>query len=309
MDIIKNTKKFRLIDDDGIICSKIEEKTTLKVSKFYSEAPFPNYQGFENKLTLSKTVLDNSFLNDLKNHIGLNKTFIEVGSGTCQLSLAMAIGTNNLIVAMDSTKESLKLGKEFAEKNAIKNVIFLKSDIFDNEVQDNFFDVVWCSGVLHHTKDSQKAFKIISGWVKDEGLIIIGIYNKIGRLRTNFRQLVYKLLRKSRFSIKLVSLLDPRLRKELSDEKKHSWFRDQYSHPVERKHSLDEVIRWFQENDIAFLGSIPCPSFEYRTISQMNGYKGTVLARIFAQILMLFSKNGGEGGLSIVVGKKVAKKS
>ncbi len=305
MKIIKDAKRSQFTNDNGIICSKIEGDITLKVSKFYSEAPFPNYQGYENKLMLSQIVSENSFLNDLKKHIGLNKAFIEVGSGTCQLSLAMAIGTNNLIVAMDPTKESLQLGKEFADKNAINNVVFLNSDIFDNEVQDNFFDVVWCSGVLHHTKDSKKAFEIISSWAKEDGLVIVGVYNKIGRLRTNFRQAIYKLLRKSNFAVKLISFLDPHLRKNLSEEKKQAWFRDQYDHPVERKHSVDEVINWFEENNISYLGSIPSPSFQFENVSQMNGFKGTYLERTFAQISMLFSNLGGEGGLCIVVGKKL----
>ena len=36
----------------------------------------------------------------------------------------------------------------------------------------------------------------------------------------------------------------------------------------------------------------------------MDGDKGTLIDRFFAQITMLFSNLGGEGGLCIVVGKK-----
>ena len=304
MDIIKKTKRLQFKNEGGILCSEIKDSTTIESTEFYIEAPFPNYQGYENAYTLQKIVSENIFLNDLKKHIGLGKKFIEVGSGTCQLSLAFAVGTNNLLVAMDPTKESLKLGRNFAKKNNINNVTFLNSDIFDDVVQDNFFDVVWCSGVLHHTKDSKKGFEIISKWVKEDGLIIIGVYNKIGRLRTNFRQIVYKTLNKSNFSKKLISILDPYLRNNLSEEKRQAWFRDQYEHPLERKHSIDEVINWFEDNSISFLGSIPNPNFEFKNISQMDGDKGSFINRIFAQIMMLFSNLGGEGGLCIVVGKK-----
>ena len=205
---------------------------------------------------------------------------------------------------MDPTIDSLRLGSDFAKKNNIKNVTFLNSDIFDDAMQDHFFDVVWCSGVLHHTKDSKKGFEIISKWVKQDGLIIIGVYNKIGRLRTNFRQLVYKIFKKNNFSKKMISILDPYLRKSLSDEKRRAWFRDQYEHPLERKHSIDEIINWFENNNISFMGSIPSPNFEFKTISKMNGDKGIFLYRLFAQVLMMFSHLGGEGGLCIVVGKK-----
>ena len=165
MKILKKSHRSKFENNNGIMSSKIREETTRKVSNFYSEAPFPNYQGFENTLVLSKIVSENKFLKDLKSHIGFNKSFVEVGSGTCQLSLAMAIGTNNLIVAMDPTTESLELGVKFAKNNNINNVIFLNSDIFDDNLEDSFFDVVWCSGVLHHTKDSKKGFEIISKWV------------------------------------------------------------------------------------------------------------------------------------------------
>ena len=135
-------------------------------------------------------------------------------------------------------------------------------------------------------------------------MIIIGVYNKIGRLRTNFRQIFYKTLNKSNFSKKLISILDPYLRKNLSEEKKQAWFRDQYEHPLERKHSIDEVINWFGENSISFLGSIPNANFEFKNISQMDGDKGSFINRILAQIIMLFTNLGREGGLCIVVGKK-----
>ena len=213
MKFLKKSKKDKFILEKGIFCSKISQNTTLAVSDFYSKAPFPNYQGLENKLSLAQIIKKNEFLDDLKKYIGFNKSIIEVGSGTSQLSLAMAIGTNNLVVAMDPTRESLRLGKIFADKNNIKNVIFLNSDIFDDEVQDNFFDIVWCSGVLHHTEDSKKGFEIISRWLKKDGLIIIGVYNKIGRLRTNFRQIIYKILGKSKVASKLISIMDPHLRK------------------------------------------------------------------------------------------------
>ena len=95
MKIIKKNKRSQFKNIDGIICSKIKDSTTNEVSKFYSKAPFPNYQGYENAFVLQKTISENIFLNDLKKYIGFNKKFIEVGSGTSQLSLAFAIGTNN----------------------------------------------------------------------------------------------------------------------------------------------------------------------------------------------------------------------
>ena len=91
---------------------------------------------------------------------------VEIGAGTCQLSNYLAIGTNNRIVAIDANLNSLKLGKDFADKNDIKNVSFVCADIFDNRLEENNFDFVICNGVLHHTKNSFEAFRSLNKIIK-----------------------------------------------------------------------------------------------------------------------------------------------
>ena len=81
----------------GIFKLKPSESTCASVVEFYSHAPFPNYQGSEKAADLEETIKNNMFLHDLKIFIGYNKSIIEVGSGTCQLSLVLANGTNNLV--------------------------------------------------------------------------------------------------------------------------------------------------------------------------------------------------------------------
>jgi ubiquinone/menaquinone biosynthesis C-methylase UbiE len=160
---------------------------------------------------------------------------LEVGAGTCQMSMYFAIGTNNQIVALDPALESLKLGKKFMELNNIKNVNLINADIFDDVLEENVFDFVWCSGVLHHTKDPYEAFKIIIKTVKKNGYIVITLYNKFGRIRTKIRKFFYKI-----FGKKLLMLFDPMIRnvKKNSKEQMEVWIRDQYKHPVESLHTL-----------------------------------------------------------------------
>ena len=77
MKFLKRTKKMQMRLQQGIFCSQIHSNTTLEVSKFYSNAPFPNYQGYE-KFSLSQIVSENEFLKDLKDYIGFNKTFMRL---------------------------------------------------------------------------------------------------------------------------------------------------------------------------------------------------------------------------------------
>ena len=287
----------------GIYSYPITNSTTKEVTGFYDVEPFPNYTNADNKLSIIEKGDTNPFANKLKEYIGYKKSFLEVGAGTCQLSNYLAIGTNNEIYALDPTLESLKLGSKFAEKSSILNVNFIRADIFDDVLKPEIMDVVLCSGVLHHTKDPKKGFEIILNYVKKNGIIIIGLYNKYGRLRTYIRGYLYKI-----FGYKFLKFFDPVLRKIESNDKRkiNSWIRDQYNHPVESVHSFDEVLGWFKENNVDFINSYPsceitidnnCEYFERRGV-------GTIYERIFQQIAVIFSGLGGEGGLFIFIGRK-----
>ena len=52
------------------------------------------------------------------------------------------------------------------KKNNIKNINFVVGDIFDDIFKDEFFDIVLCNGVLHHTKDAYKGFQECAKWLK-----------------------------------------------------------------------------------------------------------------------------------------------
>jgi len=293
--------------DQGEIIQVGDKRDTAKlVEEFYSNNPFPNYDDLETIFDLKKKVEGSQFTLNLKKSIGLGKRVIEVGSGTSQLSIALASGTNNQVVAFDPTLESLSIGSEFCRKSKVPNCIFVNGDIFSNPFKEDYFDIVWCSGFLHHTENPKKGFQIISTWLKTEGYVIIGLYNFYGRMRTVFRQKLFRLLGSGRLGISIVSLLDPILRQDISENKRKAWFQDQYEHPVESLHTLDEVLKWFEENKIEFVSSTPACDASIVDFEKIffNQSKGNFLTRLLSQLGMLFSPLGSEGGLFLVVGRK-----
>ena len=288
---------------DGIIQFEVNENITKKVADFYRKNPFPNYDNNEDKYSLTTKGDKNKFAKEFKNLIGFNKKVLEVGSGTSQLALYFSIGTNNQIYALDSTLDSLKLGKRFAELNNIKNTYFIKADIFDDVLNEETFDFIWCDGILHHTKNAYDAFKIVTKSLKKNGIIVVGLYNKFARVRTLLRKYLYKI-----FGKKFVMIFDPHLRKLNKDSKEKitAWIKDQYEHPVESLHSFDEILNWFSTNNIEFINSVPsCYPFSNVENIFEKKQKGNFFTRLLSQILMIFSPYGGEGGLFIFVGRKV----
>ena len=288
---------------DGVFDFNLEDSTAQKVGKFYEEDPFPNYKINDNKKTIIDRGNNNLLMNELKKFVGFGKSVLEVGSGTCQLSNYLAIGTNNKICDFDSSFKSLRLGKEFSEKNNIDNINFVRGDIFEKIFKDNTFDFIWCNGVLHHTKNPYEAFKNIVPYLKKDGYIFVGLYNKIGRIRTKLRKYIYKIFGKN-----ILIKFDPVLRNIPKDneDKINAWIKDQYMHPVESTHTFDEVLNWFKLNNIEFINSIPlCSLFNSskKDLFEKNS-SATFMERILQQFIMIFTSPGSEGGLFLFTGKK-----
>jgi len=259
------------------------------------------YKTNDDRRTIVEKGNKNTLARQFKKYIGSNKTVLEVGCGTGQLSIYFAIGTNNKIVSLDPTLASINLAKNFAKKNNISNISFLNVDIFDDVLSDECFDFIWCNGVLHHTKDPYLAFKTSIKSLKKKGYVLIGLYNKFGRFRTILRKYLSKI-----FGLKIFEIFDPTLKKlKLDDEEKNAWIKDQYFHPIESLHTIDEVLKWFKENNIEFISSIPSSDFDYdyNDIFEKKS-EGTFYSRIINQISMIFNQLGSDGGLFILIGKK-----
>ena len=293
--------KNKLIPKDNILSVPIKDIVTKKVTDFYKESPFPNYKSNDNKSTILEKGNKNYLTSKFKKFIGYNKNVLEVGCGTGQLAIYLTLGTNNKVVGLDPTEESLKLAANFSKKNNIDYINFVNADIFDDVLTDKYFDFIWCSGVLHHTKNPYEAFRILIKSLKNEGYVLIGLYNKIGRIRTVIRRYMIKI-----FGLRYLDIFDPTLRNlKKSDEEKKAWIRDQYMHPIESTHTLDEILSWFDKNNIQFISSVPSCGYveNYDNLFEKKS-RGTLISRLFNQILMIFNNIGSDGGLFVVIGKK-----
>ena len=298
-----NFLKKKTNKEDGIFKFEINDNETKKVTSFYKESPFPNYKSNDDKSTILDKGNKNYLTSKFKNFIGYKKDVLEVGCGTGQLAIYFALGTNNRVVGLDPTIESLKLAADFSKKQNIDNIDFINADIFDDVLTDKYFDFIWCNGVLHHTKDPYKAFRVLIKSLKNEGYVLIGLYNKFGRIRTVFRRYMFKI-----FGSKYLDIFDPTLRNlKNNEEERKAWIRDQYIHPIESLHTIDNVLKWFNKNDIEFINSIPSSNFEDDDDNLFSKKsKGDLYSRVTNQLSMIFNNLGSDGGLFIVIGKKNA---
>jgi ubiquinone/menaquinone biosynthesis C-methylase UbiE len=236
----------------------------------------------------------------LNEQIPFNAKVLEVGCGTGQLSNFLGI-SQRFVHATDMCLNSLKLGQEFKNNNNLERVRFYQMNLFRPVFSEESFDIVICNGVLHHTSDPFAGFQSITKLVKKDGYIFIGLYNKHGRVVTDIRRAIFK-----RFNNRF-KFLDPRLKdKSIGDLRKFTWFLDQYKNPHESKHTIDEVLKWFDRTGFDFVKSLP-KSKIFEPLSENEnlfeaGQKGNRLDHLLVQAYLAYT--GREGGFFLMIGKK-----
>ena len=279
-----------------------DDDVTEIVKAFYEETPFPNYDDVDSEQTLREKAERGIFARLLDEQIPHGATVLEVGCGTGQLSNFLGLKWGRSVFGADMCLNSLKLGQGFKRRNEIDNVAFVQMNLFRPVFRPEGFDLVICNGVLHHTSDPFGGFQSISRLVKPGGHILIGLYNTYGRIPTDVRRIIFSLTGGR------LAFLDPRMRDEsINDTRKQTWFADQYRHPHESKHTMGEVIEWFDRTSFEFTNSIPKVT-AFDTVAPderllMAHSRGTRLDHFISQAGMLLG-GGKEGGFFVMIGRK-----
>ena len=273
------------------------EDVTGRVKSFYEENPFPSYEGLEEFGELVNKGSQNPFSVNLLKAIGYNKTVLECGCGTGQLSHYLQLN-NNQVLGIDMSLASLALALEHKRRNQLRRSSFAQMNIFDLAIKDEAFDVVISHGVLHHTFDARRAFAHVARKVKPGGIIMIGLYNRPARLPTWIRSKLIGVFGQN---------LDYVVRNRIHDSRKADiWIKDQYYNPHETWHSIDEVLSWFQENEIEYLNTSPAildSNAEDNNDLFANTDPGTFYQRMVTQLSWL-GTIAREGALFDVIGRK-----
>jgi 2-polyprenyl-3-methyl-5-hydroxy-6-metoxy-1,4-benzoquinol methylase len=279
---------LRLASDE-----RIEE-----VRRFYEHAPFPNYRQCETLSSLRARAERSKFARLLDQAIPGDARILEIGCGTGQMSLYLA-RADRLVIGADLTRMSLELGAAAAKRLRLNRVLFVETDLHRPGLRAQSFDVVYSSGVLHHTPNPRAAFACITQLARPGGMIVLGVYNAIARIPLRLRRLV---ARASRY--KLIPF-DPVLRDRDNEPARHqAWLRDQYQHPEEHRHTLAEVQSWFAENDVEFVRAYPSALIGEDTDDLFTLASDDWRLEGWVAQLGWIRKLGHEGGLFVTVGRR-----
>ncbi len=275
---------------------------TEQIKAFYEQTPFPNYDDHDSVRSLIDKSRRGVYARLLEESIPYNSDVLEVGCGTGQLANFLGI-SHRRVIGADLCLNSLALGEAFRKQHDLSRVRFLQMNLFRPPFAGEQFDVVICSGVLHHTSDPRGGFEALVPLLKPGGHLVIGLYHRYGRLLTDLRRQLF------RTTGGRARWLDPVLRQSrLSREKRRAWFEDQYRNPHESKHTAPEVLRWFEDSDIQLVRGIPALRPDDNGLGGSSLFeplpRGTALENRIAEWTQTVAASQKEGGLFILIGRK-----
>jgi carbamoyltransferase len=274
---------------------------TETVQAFYEANPFPSYDDLETLRSLLDKARQGIYARALDLAIPPNSTVLDVGCGTGQLTNFLAIGCRR-VVGADLCLPSLRLGEEFRARHGLSRARFVQMNLFRPALLPASFDVVLANGVLHHTSDPLGGLRSLAGLVRPGGHLVVGLYNTFGRLGVDLRRQLLRL------GGERWARLDPYLRDgRLSAAKQRAWLADQYRHPHESKHTMGEILGWFEQLGLDFVRGVPSLGYWDDDLAATPlfapGSRGSACSRALAQLRMIRSGNR-EGGFFLMIARR-----
>jgi len=157
----------------------------------YEENPYPRYRfanftsqdnanSISTLIKLESTKQNLPFSEVLTNDNCHPKVLI-AGCGTGSQVISASRYKNAQITAIDLSERSLSYAMMKAEDYHMKNVDFKVMDLLDVANLNEKFDIIECTGVLHHIAEPEEGLLALIGQLKPNGYIKLGLYSELAR--------------------------------------------------------------------------------------------------------------------------------
>lgn len=262
------TRKERELLDRIQSFSEVTDEISQKVKQQYEENPYPRWTGIS--LAPPRPFVE-KLMQDIAPNSPANLRIIErpevliagCGTGIQAISCA-ATYLNSSVVAIDLSRASLAYAKRKADELMITNLEFIQGDILELPKLDNTFDIVECTGVLHHMNDPEEGFRVLVNMLSPSGYMKIGLYSELARqhivaarefVRNHGFAPTVEGIRECRQA--LFALPDDDVAKLVTlgkDFYASSTVRDLIFHVQEHRFTLPEISRLLVEHNLEFMG-------------------------------------------------------
>ena len=269
--------QFKELNDEKKISKSIKkigsikDSVSVEVKKQYELNPYPRwrYNSFSKERKINFISVINSEISPQKinyNSVQLINKKINIliaGCGTGIQILEASRYSNCEITAIDLSNSSISYAKRKVDEYGLKNINFIEMDLLELESLNKRFDVIECSGVLHHMNEPTKGLSKLFDVLEPTGFIKLGLYSKYARKEIiKARELIKEKdikpsidgIRSFRNSVLKGEIKQLNEITNWSDFYSTSMCRDLCFHSHESCYSLIEIKNMLMETDLEFLG-------------------------------------------------------
>lgn len=182
------------------------------------------------------------------------------GCGTKQAAIIAKCNPEHSVIGADISKKSID-SSEFLKKKYSLNNLELLYDDFRNITFTKKFDLIICSGVIHHLEDPNSGLNYLSSILEPDGVIDLMIYGDKSNSCLNFFKEFFKKINLKQDETSIIFLknfidsLNPghplkNLVANSTDMRNNSGIVDLLLHQSEKFFSIKEILSLLKKNDL-----------------------------------------------------------
>ena len=119
-------------------------------------------------------------LSNFNKFLKTRSKILDAGTGVGNSAKLFSSNSKSDVFAIDASESVIFAYKKYGN---LPNIHFLQADIRELPFRKNFFDFICSDQVLHHTKDTESSFKILTKLLAKDGIISIYVYKIKGPMR------------------------------------------------------------------------------------------------------------------------------
>ncbi|OQW60153.1 MAG: hypothetical protein A4S17_10610 [Proteobacteria bacterium HN_bin10] len=187
------------------------------------------------------------------------------GCGTQQAAWFAFTNRDSDVMGVDLSEPSLAHHRYLQEKHALQNLRLFRGDLREvGKIGENF-DLIICTGVLHHMADPDEGARALAGVMVNDGVLVGMVYAAFRRTGVYMMQDLFRRLEVKpdasgiAFARQVLASLPPWHFAHFhinasQDVKSDAGFVDTFLHPQDRAYTVPQVLALIEGNGLHFQG-------------------------------------------------------